>query len=162
MPKTAKAKVPHAGIVSPIGTARFPKLAQVDELSGKYQVDLVLDESEMEILEARLTELAKGLDPNEKLKLPINTDKNGVRGFRWKSKKRPAIVDSKKNPIGDPSVVSGGAKVRISGSLAPYDGFGGGFTLYLNAVQVIAPGTSGGAAAFDAVDGYVAGDDDLF
>jgi len=72
-----------------------------------------------------------------------------------RTKKAPNLVDTQKNKLGDVQIF-GGDLVKASLGPAEYEGFGGGMTLYLNAVMLIEKRGGDGLAAFGNEEGYVA------
>ena len=71
----------------------------------------------------------------------------------FKSNRAPTLVDSKKQPL--KTEVNGGDLVKIAFNAKPYDAFGGGLALYLNAVQLIEKRGGGGVSDFDEEEGFV-------
>ena len=71
----------------------------------------------------------------------------------FKSKRLPTFVDSQKQKLLEK--VEAGDHVKLAFNMVPYDAFGGGFALYLNAVQLIEKGGDRGVDEFGTEDGYV-------
>lgn len=63
-----------------------------------------------------------------------------------KTKKRPVLVDRYGKSITDEKLRLNGSIARLKLVPAYYEGFGGGVTLYLEGVQIIKLGTSGGSS----------------
>lgn len=83
---------------------------------------------------------------------------------KWKilfsTQYQPAMVDSKKTPLPDGVKIFSGDEVRIAFKRIDYDGFGGGVSLRMNAVQLLVKNAGGGADAFgDDDEGYVVPED---
>lgn len=71
----------------------------------------------------------------------------------FKSTRAPTMVDAKKQPL--KTEVSGGDLIKVAFNAKPYDAFGGGLALYLNAVQLIEKRGGGGVSDFDEEEGFV-------
>src|SRR4051812_20710532 len=112
----SKKKQELVKFVSPWAIARFPKLDKPDTegtyADGKYKTDVVLEESDIEGVRAKMLEAAKKLLPNvpaSELNLPLKeffrkNKETGEKtsdgwGFRCKSKRVPFIWDAKKNKL---------------------------------------------------------------
>lgn len=70
----------------------------------------------------------------------------------FKSTRQPTLVDAKKQPL--TTEVNGGDLIKVAFNAKPYDAFGGGLALYLNAVQLIEKRGGGGVSDFDEEDGF--------
>jgi len=97
--------------------------------------------------------------------LPWKKDKkNGdITLFAFSGEKfKPPVFDAKNRRLPDSVVVGGGSKVRIGVTVNPFDGFGGGVNLYLNAVQVLdLKQSEAGKSTFEEAEGFAyTGDDD--
>ena len=161
-------------MTTPIGVARYPKITSPDTTGdyadNKYKTDVVFSEADLKDIKAKIVEFAKGeFKPDElkKLQLPIkeHTDKESgeVTTFvRFKSKRKPIVLDAKKNKLPPSVEIGGGSKIRVGATLNAYSkGPNKGVNLYLNAVQVIELQQGFNINDFDEEDGYVAdGDDD--
>ena len=78
----------------------------------------------------------------EKIKDPKDESKKVKTGlltvqFHTGAKFKPGLFDANGVPLADGVLVGNGSKVRVNYSPKEYTGFGGGITLYLNAVQVL-------------------------
>ena len=91
---------------------------------------------------------------------PIKPDKESDSLLvKFHTLKRPPVVDTNNHKLPDDVTVGRGSVVRVAYGLSEYPGFGGGFTLYLNAIQVIKLVEYKSQAAFpDTEEGYVVGD----
>ena len=148
-------KTPRAKFAKPIpsGVALYPRLNKPDtkfDAEGVYKVDVRYDPSDPEV--ATWFEALK--------KFAIKHDKNpanvgvkheagddgaptGMLIAKFKTaalwpdgtSRKPAIVDSRKQPLTE--IVGGGSILRVNGDMSIYDGFGGGVTLGIKAVQVL-------------------------
>lgn len=136
-------------IVTPVGVAHYPRLSQADELDGRYKLSLELSEEDAESLLQKMSEAAKRWGVREKFPVKV---KDGITLITLKTHKPPRVLDASNKPIPPEVRIGAGSRVRARGSLAPYDGFEGGVTFYLNAVQVIELADSAGG--FEATDGY--------
>jgi hypothetical protein len=157
-------------LTTPIGTARYPKITSPDTegqyADGKYKTDLVLSDGDLKDVTKTIKEFAKAEFPDVKdPKLPIIVQKDKESGevttsIRFKSARKPLILDAKKNRVPDGVTIGGGSRLRLGGTLASYNAGGNkGITIYLNAVQVVelAQGFSeGDFDEYDGEDAYVA------
>jgi len=141
-------------LLTPVGEAKWahvqePKAGFNDKEEPKYCIDVVFSPDD-----AEWAEWAKGIkvladeagggnpvkweknkDPNDpKKKLKTG---NLVASFHTSVKMKPGLFDYKGVPMGDEVLVGNGSMVRINYSPKAYPGFGGGVTLYLNAIQVM-------------------------
>ncbi len=71
----------------------------------------------------------------------------------FKTDRPPTCVDAKKQPL--QTEISGGDVIKVAFNAKPYDAFGGGLALYLNAVQLIEKRGGGGVSDFEEEDGFV-------
>lgn len=151
---------------------RYPKLNEPDTrgkfADNKFKTDVVpTDPEALKRFKAWATKVAqeKGEDVEGGIKLPIKKDKKDKEAAPFitlKTKRRPIIVDAKRNTIpvaptdknGKPIAhvrIRGGSLARVAGQLSNYEG---GLYLMLDAVQIIElAGGSQGADAFAAVEG---------
>ena len=143
----------HERLLTPIGEARWahvqePKAAFDGKGEAKYQIDVVFDPADPEWkkwggeIGARVKAVKGKNNPVkwDKIKGDDGTEKNTgkcVVTFKTGSKFKPALFDKFGRPMAEGVLVGNGSKVRVNYSPAPYEGFGGGIALYLNAVQVI-------------------------
>lgn len=154
---------------TPIGVARFPKISKPDTTGdyadNKYKTDLVLTDEELKALKAQIMEFGKKEFGDEKFDLPIKEYKDKESGqvtkfVRFKSARKPIIIDAKRNPIPADVEIGGGSRIRIGGTLNCYrKGPNKGVNIYLNAVQVIELQQGFNVKDFDEYDGedaYVA------
>jgi len=126
-----------------------PKPAFTDPATGKpqgnprYEIEIVFDPKDAEMkewaseIQGRVKE--KKYDNNV---VKPDTDENGepngryfVR-FRTGEQYPPRVFDTYGNTITPDTMVGNGSKVQVSYNEAEYSGFGGGITLYFNAVCV--------------------------
>lgn len=167
--------------VTPKGFARYPRLTVPDthyDPSGKYKVDLILDQGLPEVkaflagLEndknAYFAELAKrdrrkaGIAMTAKAPFspevsPLTGQETGMVIVKFKSSYKPALFDAKRQPITDDKIMIGnGSIIRVAFTKNFYEGFGGGMNLYLKQVQIIKleEPLHGEDAAFGEEDGY--------
>lgn len=177
----AISKKPYGKLKTPIGTALFPWLQEPDTKwkdGGEYKVNLALDAKDAEPLIEQLEKIYETImadhksDLSDKKKKTIKEaarpwydeeddedEPTGRTVFKFKSRFKPAMVDSQRNPVSSSTKVYSGSEMRVSSEVAGYPSpvVGVGMILRLNAVQVIrAVGSGGGAADFDVVDdGFV-------
>lgn len=155
----AEEKKKHERLVTPVGIAKWahvnkPKEGYKKNDKPKYQIDVVFhpDDPEWRAWAGGLMDKVKALpvqkDENTgetaKHKSPIKReldedDKPTGRffvTFKTGEQYKPGVFDKAGEPMVD-VLIGNGSKVRVNYSPAEYDGFGGGITLYLNAVQVV-------------------------
>jgi hypothetical protein len=143
-------------LMTPVGVAHYPHLFEVDKMAGKYTIQLELAEDDAEALIAKMKDAVKAWGTTDKIPMKV---KDGKVLFTFKTKKEPRVVDAQNRPVPSTTRIGSGSKVRIKGSLVPYEGLGGGITAYLNGVQLVDLVEWGGGAGFEAIDGYTVGDD---
>ena len=175
-------------ITTPVGIAHYPYISKPDTQAvdkgyasvPMYKVNLSIPQEEAQPIVKLVKELLvagmkseKDKKPKANLKqapLPFSSevDEDGEETgniiFKFKSKFKPAVFDSKKQPMIDHNIF-GGSELKVGGLLAFYSSpaIGCGVTLRLQAVQVIqyVEGTGSGADSFDfeEEDGFVSGAD---
>lgn len=151
---------------TPVGEARWahlqkPKAAYVDEKGKskgepKYMIDVVFtpaEEPEWKEWARKLVAEVKAL-PTQKDKtsntaipkqsnLKPEVDAEDQPTGRWyvtfktSDKFKPAVFDRVGQLLPDGTLVGNGSRVRVNYTPQSYEAFGGGVTLYLNAVQVV-------------------------
>src|SRR5688572_104767 len=146
-------------ITTPIGTAHYPRLFETDQIDDKFKVSLELPDDEAEALAGVMTAAAEAWGVTKKIPM---ASKDGVTLFTFKTgaKYPPRVVDSQNKPVPSTTRIGGGSKLRVLATLEPFDGFGGGVTARLNAVQVVELVEYGGAGFEPIEGGYAAGPDD--
>ena len=158
---------------TPFGVAKFCYLTipyvskeQKDKEEGKYKIDLILDPAVPEH-KAFLKQLQgltiKHAGKGKKAPYKKDQDKDdngnsadtGLYAVTMHSRYKPDIFDSARNKI--EANVGEGSVLRCFVNPKPYEGFGGGLTLYLQAVQVKELETFGSRTAaeygFDDIEG---------
>ena len=138
---------PMIEIKTPKGTAGNLYLVRPDtkfDSKGTYKVDITLNAAEAgQIVGACKEEAIKVFGPKKaaKTEIPGNENGDGTITFRFRSRSRPNVYDSKSNLIAPEAIeasrIGVGSTIRINGKAETYEGFGGGVTLYLLEVQVI-------------------------
>ncbi|MFH1952540.1 MAG: hypothetical protein ABIL06_13085 [Pseudomonadota bacterium] len=134
--------------VSPIGDAKWahvqtPKAAYQGIGDAKYQIDVVFDAGGEwdELCREIATEIKSNGYKNSPLKKEKNKDDDPTGRyfitFKTGEQYPPKIFDKHGQIIPQEVLVGNGSKVRVAFTMASYDGFGGGVTMYLGAVQVI-------------------------
>jgi hypothetical protein len=159
---------------TPIGVARYPKISKPDTTGeyadNKYKTDVVFSDEDLKTVTKQITDFAKESYSADELKKivgsdgwPIKEAKDKETGevttfVRFKSQRKPVIIDAKRNKIPDNVEVGGGSRVRVGGTLNAYKKGGNkGVNIYLNAVQVIELQQGFNINDFDEVEeGYVA------
>ena len=144
--------------VTPIGEAKWAKVHKAAPgFKGKgarFSIDVVFskDDKEWAPLAASLMKQVRDM--------PIQKDKDGdvvkkkypvkqeldqdekptgrfLVSFHTGEQYPPDVLDKYDRPIPPEVLIGNGSKVRVAYVIKPYDGLGGGLTLYLNAVQVV-------------------------
>jgi hypothetical protein len=125
----------------PKGTLVFPKLNKPDDFKGKrtFKTRIKFDDEAHRKVDAWLKKGAKELGHPE-AKLPWYKDKKtGELTLKVASGEKypPALLDAKGKEIPRAKVeVGGGTIAKVDVNLSYYEGFGGGFNLYMNFVQI--------------------------
>jgi len=141
-------------LLTPVGECKWahiqePKPGFTDKDDPKYCINMVFDPKDKEWaawakgIKAR-AEATGGANPVkwEMVKDPDHEGKKIKSGlltamFHTSVKHKPGLFDHRGVPMGNETLVGNGSFVRLNYTPAPYTGFGGGVTLYLNAVQVM-------------------------
>lgn len=174
----------EANNISALGVAIYPHLNRPDvrfNEAGEYKTNLEVSEADAKDMVATIEKAIEGSiseaeaqSNGKKIKVapkPYHS-KDGKVTFKFKMKatgvnrktkepfsQRPALFDSKKNPI-EPSSCSiwGGSKLKVAYTLRPYysPAIGAGVVLQLKAVQIIelVEGKNTQMSLFDEEDGY--------
>ncbi len=154
--------------ISPEGVAAYAWLEKPDTRfdKNKYTVTLVLPKGTKENdkfvkdIRAAHADAGSGKDegPAKDGDKRKEDEFNGKWTVTFNTKKPPKQVDALKIELPEGQSAHSGDLIKIAFNPATYEGFGGGVTLYLNAVQIIDKRAKGaGANDFDAVEGgYVA------
>ena len=147
-------------LLTPIGFAKWahvhtPRAAFDEKEKPKYQIDVCFSSTDpawivfAKDIMARLAELPAKIDraTGEKVKhrSPIKRELNKddsptgrhCVSFKTGEQFKPNVFDKYGKPLPESDLIGNESKVRVSYTPAPYEGFGGGVTLYLNAVQVL-------------------------
>ena len=132
--------------VSPKGSAGYPKLLKPDtkfKAEGEYSTSLTMDKKTakplMDQIEEAYTE-EFGAKALPKANFPYKEDEEGNITFKFKSKQKPKLFDSKGSPIKvvDDLNIGSGSTMKISGAISCRAVSGKNYaTLYMNAVQII-------------------------
>lgn len=132
--------------VSPKGSAGYPKLLKPDtkfKTEGEYSTSLTMDKKTakplMDQIEEAYTE-EFGAKALPKANFPYKEDEEGNITFKFKSKQKPKLFDSKGMPIKvvDDLNIGSGSTMKISGAISCRAVSGKNYaTLYMNAVQII-------------------------
>ncbi len=154
----------YATGISPEGVAAYAWLDKPDTKfdASKYKVTLVLPKGSKEIDEfVKAIQTAHAEAGNGKNEGPAkdgDTRKEDAFNGKWTiefhTKNPPKQVDALKAELPAGQSARSGDLVRIAFNPSVYEGFGGGITLYLNAVQIIDKRAAGaGVDDFGAVEG---------
>jgi len=151
--------------VTPKALAGFSKFLYEKDIEGKfashkYKLEIRLPKGDEEIETFVKNIMAQHKDAGNNDFAPVKdgdkieskSDKRlefaaGHYLMTFKSARPPVCVDTKKQSL--TGQVDGGDVVKISFNAKPYDAFGGGLALYLNAVQLIEKRGGGGVSEFD-------------
>lgn len=126
----------------PKGTLVFPKLNQPDDKFGKvqYKTRIKFNDENHRKVDAWLKKSAQQLGHPD-AKLPWYKDKKtGELTLKVASGEKypPALLDAKGREVPRSKVeVGGGTEAKVDVNLSYYEGFGGGFNLYMNFVQIL-------------------------
>lgn len=152
--------------VSPKGTAGYPKLTRPDtkfKAEGEYSTALTLNEKDGKafletIKEACVEEVgAKGA---QSAQYPCKIE-DGQYTFKFKSKNKPKLYDSKGKPIkdGEELNIGSGTVLKVAGAMAFPKVQGKQYvSLYMNQVQIIDLVEYGGSPFGDEGGGFEADD----
>ena len=158
----------YATGISPEGVAAYAWLDKIDTRfdKNKYTVTLVLPKGVKEndefvkAIRAAHAEAGNGKDegPAKDGDKRKEDEFNGKWTVTFNTKNPFKQVDAMKVELPKGQSARSGDLIRIAFNPVAYEGFGGGITLYLNAVQIIDKRATGtGVDGFDAVEGgYVA------
>lgn len=153
--------------VSPKGRASYPKLTKPDTKfnpEGVYSVGLIIDKEAAAPFQAKIEEAyveefgAKALP---KANWPWSENEEGELVFKFKSKNKPTLFDSKGKPIKSELNVGSGSVLKVAGAVGCRQVSGKYYaTLYLNSVQVIDLVEYSSSAFGEEEGGFVADDDE--
>jgi hypothetical protein len=134
--------------------------------SGKYKLEIRMPKGDEEV-EKFVKKIMKAhadagdnqykpVKDGDNIKSESDKRKDFARGHYlmvFKSTRAPTCVDSKKNPL--KTEITGGDVIKVAFNAKPYEAFGGGLALYLNAVQLIEKNGGGGVDEFGEEEGFV-------
>lgn len=131
----------YVKMVSPKGSAFYPKINRPDQKYNNYQASIILSKDDGEELLEKLKEVFVdecGPKKLDKATFPIKKQEDGTYLFKSTSKQKPKIFDSKGKPVlnSDELNIGGGTVMKVSFS-ATVKQDRTGVTAYLNAVQII-------------------------
>ena len=94
-------------------------------------------------------------------KVPFAEDKDSdCTLVKFHTFSKPPVMDSQNQPIDEGILVGRGSTAHVAYGLSEYPGFGGGFTLYLNAIQIVQLVKYMQKVQFEPIeDGYKNGDE---
>ena len=140
-------------INTPIGEVRFsyldkPRPAYDDKGKPKFEITLRFkqDDPDWKKFCTEITGMVKAI--GERAGNPIHWEtekdendkkvKTGFLAIRFATGEqfKPAVFDAYGRPLPEGVRVGNGSMARVNCNPAPYEGFGGGITMYLNAVQI--------------------------
>jgi hypothetical protein len=172
----------------PAGIAVWPKLDKpdvyyvtdkkgkpvIDKETGQQQVktryitEVKYDDATLEkIIETFNKIAAKHLPDCENPKLPIKVVKKGDRkGERTVimtsgAKFKPPVFDAQNEKVPASVIIGGGSLIKPAVTVNPYDGFGGGLNLYMDAIQLLKLEQNERTSPFEKAEGftYTGGED---
>lgn len=131
--------------VTPKGVAGYPKLLVPDtkfNADGVYTVTLTMGPAEAQPLIDKINEAFTEEFGPKKLALlapPYKTDEEGQVAFKFKSKSKPTLFDSKGIPVTSTELkIGSGSTMKVKGSVGPCLVLGKHYaTLWMNSVQII-------------------------
>lgn len=134
-------------IKTPKGTASDLYLVQPDTKfgpKGTYKVDIRLDTGEGALMIKACREEAVqglGIKKGAKVRMPWVENGDGTVTFRFRSRSRPSVYDSRANLLAPEALehlrIGTGSTIRVNGEASVYEGFGGGVLLLMHEVQII-------------------------
>lgn len=136
---------------SPKGVAQWPHLSKPStnfNKDGTYEVDLILDPADPEVQNfvASLEELRDAKCPGGQfpVKEQLGKDKKtptGMLQVKFRSSFRPALFDSRRNPLSPEVQIGSGSVIRVAYTENVYEAVrgapNGGVNCYLQGVQVL-------------------------
>jgi len=156
--------------VTPKVYAGFPKFLYVKDTEGKYASNKYKLEIRMPKGDAEVEAFVKMIlraheDAGGNSYAPVkdgdayagDNDKRrdytrGHYTMTFKTDRQPKVVDSQKQAV--EGKIDGGDIIKVAYGAKPYDAFGGGLALYLNAVQLLEKRGGGGVDEFGTEDGF--------
>jgi hypothetical protein len=153
--------------VSPKGRASYPKLTKPDTKfnpEGVYSTGLIIPKEaaapfQAIIEEAFVEEFGQKALP--KANWPWSENEEGELVFKFKSKNKPTLFDSKGKPIKSDLNIGSGSVLKVAGGIGCRQVSGKYYaTLYLNSVQVIELVEFSSSAFGEEEGGFVADDDE--
>jgi len=151
--------------LTPRAEAMYPFLTKPStqfDKEGTYKVSLLLDPGNQEHkdflvrLKGHLEEGQKTLKdkkannkPWKKNKRVEDGSETGLFEVQFKSQYPPRLFDAVGNKVTGDLNVGNGSIIRVAYKFAPYEGFGGGIAMYLQAVQILELVEWSGGAASD-------------
>jgi hypothetical protein len=155
--------------ILPAGIIAFkPYLNEVDVFKPKkgdekrrYKVNIKFDDATHRAVDKWLKSVAEeagdavGKNANSPWQKSKKDGSLTLLAFAGENRK-PPLFDAKNKRLPANVVPGGGSKVRLDVTANPYDGFGGGINIYLNAVQVLELKQYGsnGESRFDETEGF--------
>jgi len=144
-------KQKHERLNTPVGEARWAHVQKPKpSLDGtpKYQIDVVFAPTDTQWhvfgkdIGARVKASGGKHNPIRWETQKDDTGKDVKTGnlvvtFKTGAQFKPSLFDKYGRALADGTLIGNGSKVRVNFSPVAYEGFGGGITLYLNAVQVL-------------------------
>lgn len=149
---------------SPKGIASWPKIEKEDPKFGGYSVKLIVEKDQAQPFIDKINEEVeneKGKKGLAKFSPPYAENENGQIEFKFKSKKKPTVFDSKGKPVTKELRISSGSVLKVAGGFGINEVQGKLYcSLYMNAVQVIDLVQYNGSAFGEEEGGFVADDDE--
>lgn len=128
-------------LTTPIVPIEYAWLTKPDtkfNAEGIYKANLVfsLDNEEHKAFLSKAKELCVSLSGDDGVKVPVKKE-GGTYVMKVKTKNRPKLFDRHRAAITEDVSCGPGTTARVVIKFAPYDGFGGGVTAYMNKVQIV-------------------------
>lgn len=153
--------------VSPKGRASYPKLTKPDTKfnpEGVYSVGLIVDKEAAAPFQAKIEEAYVeefGQKAVAKANWPWSENEEGEIVFKFKSKNKPTLFDSKGKPIKSELNVGSGSVLKVAGAVGCRAVSGKNYaTLYLNSAQIIDLVEFSSSAFGEEEGGFVAEDEE--
>lgn len=150
--------------VSPKGVAAWPKIEREDKKYGGFSVKLIVEKNAAQDFMTKINEAVedeKGKKGLAKFAPPYAENDEGQIEFKFKSKNKPKIFDSKGKPVTKELNIGSGSVLKVAGGFGINEVQGKIYcSLYMNAVQVIDLQQYDGSAFGEEEGGFVADGDD--
>ena len=128
-------------LTTPIVPIEYAWLTKADtkfNADGVYKANLVFSKTNAEHMAflKKAKELCVSLTDDDGVKVPFKAE-GETYVMKVKTKNKPKLFDRHRAPILDEVSPGPGTTARVVIKFAPYEGFGGGVTAYMNKVQIV-------------------------